>query len=654
MIGINSFPESLTAQCESAQVALPDNNDPVVNPSGLYCVDFTIDPSVTGHPEGISLHLDHTWQGDLSIRIFACGETLMVLTRPGGGNCNGGAPFGSSLSVNGVFTFQDTGPNPDIGLSQNGGDYGLSGDPCNINTVNSFQELADECGSDPYTFTICIGDHALGDIGYASDITPIFDNPPTCGCTDPDASNYNPDADVDDGSCEYPPCEPIASATIENIDCENGTLGNIDLDVTGGSGSYNFSWSPAVSSSAVATDLDAGTYNVTITDVDDPDCVAEFSYQIEETGEMIIDFDIFPTSCALDNGGLQVNPQGSGSYTYTWSGPSQVTGDEASDIEAGIYDLTVVDDITQCETMLSLEVPDSDPLDLTVTTENAKCDGTLGSADITVTGGSGNYTYSWDPEVSTGPSASDLEPDSYTVTVEDSDIANCSNEISFEIEMVGELDLDITIIPTTCGLDNGSVEVAPDGPGPFSYTWTGPTAINGDTGDNLAAGTYELTVTDDQTGCQTETTVEIPDSDPLELSVSKIDAECDGTLGNADLIVTGGSGNYSYAWDPGVSAGSSAIDLEAGIYSVTVEDSDIDLCWDEIIFEIEMAGDLDLDITIEPTTCGLDNGSVDVVPDGPGPFTFVWTGPIAINGDNGDDLAAGTYELTVTDDLTGC
>ena len=30
---------------------------------------------------------------------------------------------------------------------------------------------------------------------------------PISGCTDPLASNFNPDANIDDGSCEYEICE---------------------------------------------------------------------------------------------------------------------------------------------------------------------------------------------------------------------------------------------------------------------------------------------------------------------------------------------------------------------------------------------------------------------------------------------------------------
>ncbi|TXB62783.1 Ig-like domain-containing protein [Phaeodactylibacter luteus] len=194
-------------QCDGLEINLPDENQPVSNPSVSYCTTIPVDPSATGHPSGLVMDLFHTYQGDLSIRINACGETLMLLTRPGGGTCNGqGCPCGSSADVNGTFVFSDNFSNdPDNGLALGGGNYGLSGDPCSVGTISSFAELATACGGGPYILEICITDHAFINTGVASNIILEFPGivTPICGCTDPVANNYDPLATVDDGTCEY-------------------------------------------------------------------------------------------------------------------------------------------------------------------------------------------------------------------------------------------------------------------------------------------------------------------------------------------------------------------------------------------------------------------------------------------------------------------
>jgi len=58
------------------------------------------------------------------------------------------------------------------------------------------------------------GGHQGGDKGFAG-----LDQPPAQGCTDPNALNYDPNAEVDDGSCSYPP--PVRGCTdpaAENYD----------------------------------------------------------------------------------------------------------------------------------------------------------------------------------------------------------------------------------------------------------------------------------------------------------------------------------------------------------------------------------------------------------------------------------------------------
>jgi hypothetical protein len=60
-------------------------------------------------------------------------------------------------------------------------------------------------------------------------ITPNINCTPVPGCMDPDADNYDPDANVDDGSCEYPP-EPVYG-------CMDSTASNYDSDATIDNGS---------------------------------------------------------------------------------------------------------------------------------------------------------------------------------------------------------------------------------------------------------------------------------------------------------------------------------------------------------------------------------------------------------------------------------
>jgi gliding motility-associated-like protein len=229
--------KDLYAQCAPGPtVTIPDNtnNPPVINPPTTlqHCVTLPVNPAVTGHPTGITMLLDHDFQGDLSIRINACGGTLMLLTRPSGGNCAGGFPFGSGNDLNGTYTFSDGGgTNPDLGLPLNGGNFGLSGDPCGANNqLNSFAGLASLCGNNPYNIQLCFVDHAGANQGTASQIRLLFPGI-VCGCTDPDALNYNAQANTDDGSCLFPDLLGCG-ATFTDSGGANGNYSNNEYTIT--------------------------------------------------------------------------------------------------------------------------------------------------------------------------------------------------------------------------------------------------------------------------------------------------------------------------------------------------------------------------------------------------------------------------------------
>lgn len=647
---------NLHAQCETASVSLPDASQPVINPSISYCVSFTIDPSVTGHPIGVCLDLQHTWQGDLSIRVLACGNTLMLMTRPGNppGSCSSGSPFGSSAGVNGTFCFSNTGPDPDNILPAGGGNFGLSPDRCNANTVDSFEELGIGCGDDPYTFSICITDHALGNTGMATNITPVFLNSPSCGCTDPAASNYDPAATVDDGSCMYLPCiiDLNSSTTPEVCGQSNGS---VNLSISGGSGSYNINWSNS-STASQQTGLSAGTYSVTVTDANNATCSAVTSVSISDVNLLNISSTIIQPTCGEDNGSAEIIiVDGVGPFEYFWSPPLSGTSNQQTNLGQGTYFVTVLDQSTGCEQIMPIGINDSQPMTLDADITNTTCGNENGAIELTVNNSSGNLTYTWDNAIANGPNPTDLPSGTYQVTVADNTL-NCEIIAEFEIVDSEAFTIDANVMGPSCGLQNGSITVIPTGgSGSFQYSWTGINPGNVPSAGDLSPGTYNIEVTDTQDGCTQIVEITLAPSDPLVVQETSSHPLCGNTNGTIEISVSNGSGNYNYNWSNGLPPNSLQTNLGAGNYSVTVTDLGGDMCTAEIQILLEDGGEITVSSEVTPTSCGNDNGSVtlDVI-GGSGSYTIGWSDGIALPNLVRNNLPPGTYTIIVTDNSSGC
>ena len=184
--------------------------------------------------------------------------------------------------------------------------------------------------------------------------------------------------------------------------------------------------------------------------------------------------------------------------------------------------------------------------------------------------------------------------------------------------------------------------------------WDDPSAQNTASATNLAAGSYTVTVTDDN-GCNTNDNVTISEPDQLyaiPLLVNHV--SCNGLSdGSATSIGVGGTvaADYTYLWDdPTAQATATATNLAAGTYTITITDDNG--CSADSTIDIIQPNALTASHTIDAqVSCfGLSDGQATVTPSGgTNPYTYLWDDPAAQTTPTATGLAAGTYNCTITD-----
>jgi gliding motility-associated-like protein len=289
----------------------------------------------------------------------------------------------------------------------------------------------------------------------------------------------------------------------------------------------------------------------------------------------------------------------------------------------------------------------------TTSLNNVACFGqTTGSAVVSASGGSGNYTYNWTPGNLSGASQNTLGAGTYTVNVVDGN--NCPGSTSVTITQPSSaLSVTASSTNTNCGASTGTATATVSGgTTTYSYSWS-PTGGSGATASGLAANTYTVTVTD-QNGCQASANTTVnTNGGPLISVSSQNDVSCNGSNdGSATVNGSGGSGALTYTWTPGNLIGATQNTLAAGVYTIQV--SDAGGCTNSTTLTInEPSAIVIAQGTIVPATCGASDGSATVnVSGGAGGFSFVWS-PNVSSTATATNISSGNYTVDV-EDQNGC
>ncbi|MFK8043954.1 MAG: T9SS type A sorting domain-containing protein [Crocinitomicaceae bacterium] len=453
-----------------------------------------------------------------------------------------------------------------------------------------------------------------------------------------------------------------------NITCFGACDGIASISVDGGTFPYTYLWSDGQTSSS-ASGLCPGTYSVTITDANGCQ-VTENNIVVTEPAALANgSSNVIDVSCnGLADGSIALNiTGGTMPYTYDWSNGQ--TSSNASGLAAGIYSVTITDANGCTLDVNNVSVNEPNALSNTSTTVvNTTCFGSCdGSVTVSITGGTGPYTYAWSQIILnqiTGdgtPTISDLCKGLYSVVVTDANGCTISID-SIEVTEPSPIFNNNTIISSvSChGAADGSIQLdILGGTLPYTYAWSDGQTSASATG--LGAGTYSVTVTD-ANGCMFDLTGIIV-TEPLLLanaSTNIVDVTCNGLSdGSISLNISGGTLPYTYAWSDGQIT-ASATGLSAGTYSVTVTDANgctVDV--NSIVVSEPTALAIATPIVVNATCFGSCDGSISItVTGGTAPYTYDWS-EIIINQIDGDgtpiisNLCKGLYSVLITDD-NGC
>ncbi|HRI58271.1 MAG TPA: choice-of-anchor L domain-containing protein, partial [Saprospiraceae bacterium] len=472
-----------------------------------------------------------------------------------------------------------------------------------------------------------------------------------------------------------------------NPTCSGSFNGSINTTVTGGQGPYNYAWQGPQNIPNIPdpTNLQGGTYNVTVTD--------GFGCTNAQVFNVTAPTAILPTiagvqgaTCAHPTGGninLDVTG-GTPNYTYAWTGGSNVQ--DPQNLAPGNYTVTVTD-TKGCTKTTTATVPgDFTPPDafadapapITCVVTSVTLDGTGSSTGS-------NFTYNWTASaggniVSGGTTLTPIvnQPGTYTIVVTNS-TNGCTASQATQVTANNTL-------PTsnagpnqtlTCTLTNATLDGTGSSTGPnFSYNWiasNGGTIIGGGTTLNpvvSTTGTYTIVVTNATNGCtkSDDAVVNINTTPP----VSAIGTPALLTCTNTTVTLNGGNstptGTLTYAWTTSngvIQSGqnsANAVVSEPGQYTLVVTNT-ANGCTDDAV--VTVSQDNSVPVANAAVNSGLNCNTTQLTINGAGSstgstYTFAWTSTPGGNFLSGQTTlnpvinAPATYTLLVTNTTNQC
>ena len=441
---------------------------------------------------------------------------------------------------------------------------------------------------------------------------------------------------ADDITLTEPSPLTTSIVNVVNTFCELNNGGAL-ITATGGTLPYSFQWdNPANDTTAQIANQYQGFYTVVTTDGNG--CTNTDTVTITNTPSPHV-FVISHTdvSCfggndgtALATGTLGVTP-----YSFMWA-PSGNSQDTATNLYAGWQYVTLTD-ANGCTAIDSVEI--TQPPQLTVDNDSiikVSCYGySDGEIYISVSGGTGSYSYSWNTGSVTNHEDS-LAIGLYTVTITDDFGCVLNHNVAMPQPPQLVAFMGSAIDESCIGYGDGTASVFVYGGTPaYTYSWNTTPSQNGITATGLVPGDYMVTVIDSM-GCVDTATATIGSPSPV-ITVAMDDATiCYGDSIDLTAVGSGGTGTFIYFWSEGLELDNPArvSPMQETTYQVNAIDGHGCIGDpDEVTISVEAIFDSTFSVNANSPICpGTSTYLYAMLSGNPGPVTYQWNEGITDNG----------------------
>ena len=374
-----------------------------------------------------------------------------------------------------------------------------------------------------------------------------------------------------------------------DLNCFGDSTAILTSRVTGGTQPYFMSWTTIpflppvptpVKYDSTKSNLPTGLYLVQISDT--TQCSINDTILISQPDSLTLTETGFTDIGCAGGADAMYSVEltgGTKPYSFIWSKGNGTATDSASNLIDTTFVEVIVDDKNNCgPKTLSKILSEPDLIQLALEMDSVSCFGdSNGIVTAHVTGGNGNYIYTWSNGVAT---FSDSIADSLAigqVILSVTDTNGCVAVIdSIDVLQPELFTANIIVIDSIdCFADSlASAKVQfSGGNGVVSYSWSGAPSINDSLETGLYAGTFIATLTDNKS-CEVKDTLILDQPSLLQARLdSLVNPSCAGDSNGQVLLKTfGGTKPYRYDWGTIIVTDSLKSDVLDGGFTVTVRD----------------------------------------------------------------------------------